>query len=229
MGSECPREWLGITNSQTKLRLHVRHDFQARILEGSEQLNSMLSPDSTTFDTSSTQTSVDSMSRIFMFFCHATCGALWDSFLPWGPLLPKVLHLHRFPIISTSSRGTSIGSMSSPIGARSVFRNFIGHVPRVGLLSSRSPAPKGYPMNIPLRTLCTGLMKPAPVFCGNWMVKYVCPKWYYVADGTECRFFFRKEFLNASYTTIAFHRFLSTIAHLILIGLTESKCIRLLC
>ena len=41
-----------------------------------QQFSSMLSPDSTTVDTSSTTTSVDSMSRLFMFLFLSTCGIL---------------------------------------------------------------------------------------------------------------------------------------------------------
>ena len=61
-----------------------------------QQFNSMLSTNSTTFDTSSTPTSVDSLSKIVMFLFLSTRGILGDSCLPWEPLLPMVLHLHRF-------------------------------------------------------------------------------------------------------------------------------------
>ena len=52
---------------------------------------------------------------------------LWDSsFWLWEPLLPLALHLHRFPFRHLHGALPRVQCQSTPIGARSVFRVFVG-------------------------------------------------------------------------------------------------------
>ena len=64
-----------------------------------QQFNSMLSINSSAFDTSSTPTPVDSMSYVPVSLCSLDSS---DSLRLWEFLLPRVPHLLRFPI-STSA------------------------------------------------------------------------------------------------------------------------------
>ena len=62
-----------------------------------QQFNSMLSTNTSTFDTSNTSIPVDNMSWIFMFLLLSPSWVLWIHSDSGEFLLPKVLHLLRFP------------------------------------------------------------------------------------------------------------------------------------
>ena len=83
----------------------------------------MLSPNTTTFDTNSTPSPANSMSQIFSFLFFSTHGNSRVHIATVGISASK--DASSFPV-STSARDSSTGSMSSPMGATSRFRVFVG-------------------------------------------------------------------------------------------------------